>query len=195
MQITPTDIPAVKLMQPKRFGDHRGYFAETYSRPKFADIGIDLVFVQDNESLSAEVGTVRGLHFQRPPHAQDKLVRCVQGKLLDVAVDIRKGSPTYGRHVTAVLSAEQGQQLLVPAGFAHGFATLEPGTMISYKVTGVYAPDCDAGLLWSDPALGIDWQTAAGDAILSDKDTKLPTLAEFDSPFVYDPNAWCETMA
>lgn len=197
MDILPTDIPAVKLMRPKRFGDHRGYFAETYSQAKFADAGIDLVFVQDNESVSAEVGTVRGLHFQKPPHAQDKLVRCVRGKLLDVAVDIRKGSPTFGQHVTAVLSADNGDQLLVPAGFAHGFATLEPDTMISYKVTDVYAPQCDAGILWSDPALGIDWRVSGGEnkAILSDKDVKLPTLAELDSPFVYDPDAWCEVSA
>ncbi|MEM9882353.1 MAG: dTDP-4-dehydrorhamnose 3,5-epimerase [Planctomycetota bacterium] len=187
MQVLPTAIPAVQRLAPKRFGDHRGYFAEVYSRPKLAEHGIDLDFVQDNESLSAAVGTVRGLHFQTPPHAQDKLVRCAQGALLDVAVDIRKGSPTYGRHVTAVLSAENGEQLLVPRGFAHGFATLAPDTMILYKVTGTYAPQCDAGLLWSDPALGIDWQTTADDAVLSDKDAKLPTLAELDSPFVHDP--------
>ncbi|MBB6430130.1 dTDP-4-dehydrorhamnose 3,5-epimerase [Algisphaera agarilytica] len=187
MEIIPTDIPAVKLLRPKRFGDHRGYFAEVYSLPKLLDGGIDLTFVQDNESLSAEQGTVRGLHFQSPPHAQDKLVRCVQGVLLDVAVDIRKGSPTFGQHVTAVLSAENGDQLLVPKGFAHGFATLAPDTMVMYKVTDVYAPQCDAGILWKDPALGIDWQTAEDAAILSDKDVKLPLLAELDSPFVYDP--------
>ncbi|MEM1027795.1 MAG: dTDP-4-dehydrorhamnose 3,5-epimerase [Planctomycetota bacterium] len=187
MQIIPTDIPAVKLIRPKRFGDHRGYFAETYSLPKLVEAGIDLTFVQDNESLSAEVGTVRGLHFQSPPFAQDKLVRCVQGSLLDVAVDIRRGSPTFGKHVSAVLSAENGDQLLVPKGFAHGFATLLPDTMVMYKVTDVYSPECDAGLLWKDPALGIDWQTAEEAAVLSDKDVKLSTLAELDSPFVYDP--------
>ncbi|MEM9420370.1 MAG: dTDP-4-dehydrorhamnose 3,5-epimerase [Planctomycetota bacterium] len=187
MEIIPTDIPAVKTLRPKRFGDHRGYFAEVYSLPKLLDSGIDLTFVQDNESLSAEQGTVRGLHFQSPPHAQDKLVRCVQGALLDVAVDIRKGSPTFGQHVTAVLSAENGDQLLVPKGFAHGFATLEPNTMVMYKVTDVYAPQCDSGILWKDPALSIDWQTAEGAAILSDKDVKLPLLADLDSPFLHDP--------
>ncbi|MEM1109185.1 MAG: dTDP-4-dehydrorhamnose 3,5-epimerase [Planctomycetota bacterium] len=188
MEIIPTDIPAVKLLRPKRFGDHRGYFAETYSLPKLADAGIDLAFVQDNESLSAEQGTVRGLHFQSPPHAQDKLVRCVQGALLDVAVDIRKGSPTFGQHVSAVLSAENGDQLLVPKGFAHGFATLEPNTLVMYKVTDVYAPQCDAGILWKDPALGIDWQAPDDAAVLSDKDVKLPLLADLDNPFVYAPD-------
>jgi dTDP-4-dehydrorhamnose 3,5-epimerase len=184
MQILPTDIPAVKLIRPRRFGDHRGYFAETYSAAKFEAEGIDLTFVQDNESLSAEPGTLRGLHFQRPPHAQDKLVRCVQGAVLDVAVDIRKGSPTYGNHVTAELSAENGDQLLVPVGFAHAFVTLTPGCLVQYKVTDVYAPDCDAGLLWSDPALGIDWPIEGG-PVLSEKDAVLPTLADLDSPFVY----------
>lgn len=187
MEIIPTPISAVKLLRPKRFGDHRGYFAEVYSLPKLIEAGIDLAFVQDNESLSAEIGTVRGLHFQSPPHAQDKLVRCVQGALLDVAVDIRKGSPTFGQHVSAVLSADNGDQLLVPQGFAHGFATLVPDTMVMYKVTDVYAPQCDAGLLWKDPALGIDWRTVEHAAVLSDKDVKLPTLAELESPFVYDP--------
>lgn len=185
MQVIPQSIPAVKLLRPKRFGDHRGYFAETYSAPKLAAEGIDLVFVQDNESLSAEQGTVRGLHFQSPPHAQDKLIRCPQGAILDVALDIRKGSPTYGQHVTAVLSAENGDQLLVPKGFAHGFATLTPDAMVVYKVTDVYAPQCDAGVLWSDPALGIDWQTDPKDAVLSEKDAVLPVFAEFESPFVY----------
>ncbi|MEM7626634.1 MAG: dTDP-4-dehydrorhamnose 3,5-epimerase [Planctomycetota bacterium] len=189
MQVTPTDISAVKLIHPKRFGDHRGYFVETYSAAKFASHGIELVFVQDNESLSAEVGTVRGLHFQSPPHAQDKLVRCPRGAILDVAVDIRVGSPTYGQHVTAVLSAENGDQLLVPKGFAHGFSTLTPDAMVSYKVTDVYAPQCDAGILWSDPDLAIDWQTEAGDAVLSEKDAALPTFADFESPFVFDPAA------
>ena len=193
MQVIPTDIPAVKLIRPKRFGDHRGYFVETYSAAKFAEHGIDLTFVQDNESLSAEIGTVRGLHFQSPPHAQDKLVRCPQGQILDVAVDIRVGSPTYGQHVTAVLSAENGDQLLIPKGFAHGFATLTPDAMVSYKVTDVYAPQCDAGILWSDPDLAIDWRTNAADAVLSAKDAELPAFADFESPFVYDPAASTES--
>ncbi len=186
MQVIPQSIPAVKLLRPRRFGDHRGYFAETYSTPKFRDAGIDLTFVQDNESMSAEKGTVRGLHFQKPPHAQDKLIRCPQGSILDVALDIRKGSPTYGQHVANVLSEENGDQMLVPKGFAHAFVTLLPDTMVMYKVTDVYAPQCDAGVLWSDPALGIDWQIDPASAILSEKDGKLPTLADFDSPFVYE---------
>ncbi len=185
MNIIPTQIPDVLIVQPKRFGDHRGYFSETFKLAALSDAGIDLNWVQDNESLSAEVGTIRGLHFQSPPHAQDKLVRCVQGALLDVAVDIRKGSPTYGQHVAVELSAENGLQLLVPAGFAHGFATLLPNTLVQYKVTDVYAPDCDAGIAWDDPELGIDWQTDAEKAVLSDKDRKHPTLADFDSPFAY----------
>ena len=186
MQVTPLSIPAVKLIQPKRFGDHRGYFAETYSTPKFRAAGLDLTFVQDNESMSAEKGTVRGLHFQKPPHAQDKLIRCPQGAILDVALDIRRGSPTYGQHVAHVLSEENGDQMLVPKGFAHAFVTLLPDTMVMYKVTDVYAPDCDAGVLWSDPALGIDWQIDPASAILSEKDGRLPTLEDFQSPFTYD---------
>ena len=186
MKITPTDISDVLLIEPKRFGDHRGYFAETFKASALKDAGVELNWVQDNESLSATVGTVRGLHFQTPPSAQDKLVRCVQGSLLDVAVDIRVGSPTYCKHVTAVLSAENGHQLLVPAGFAHGFATLLPDTLVQYKVTNPYAPDCDAGIAWNDPALGIDWQIAAEKAVLSEKDTQHPTLADYASPFTYN---------
>lgn len=186
MEIIPQSIPAVKLIRPKRFGDHRGYFAETYSLAKLLAGGIDLTFVQDNESLSAEAGTVRGLHFQTPPHAQDKLVRCVKGVVLDVAVDIRKGSPTFGQHVAVELSAENGDQLLVPVGFAHGFATLTPDALVMYKVTDVYAPDCDAGIIWNDPALGIDWRIDADNATLSAKDKVHPTLADLDNPFVYE---------
>jgi len=185
MLVLPQSIPDIKLFRPKRFGDHRGYFAETYSLPKLLEQGIDLTFVHDNESLSADAGTVRGLHFQKPPHAQDKLIRCVQGAILDVAVDIRKGSPTYGQHVAAELSADNGDQMLVPKGFAHGFATLTADTLVMYKVTDVYAPDCDAGLAWNDPALGIDWQVDPAKATLSDKDTRNPMLDVFDSPFTY----------
>ena len=188
MQVIPQSIPAVKLIRPKRFGDHRGYFAETYSPPKFRDAGLDLAFVQDNESMSAEKGTVRGLHFQKPPHAQDKLIRCPQGAILDVALDIRRGSPTYGQHVANVLSEENGDQMLVPKGFAHAFVTLLPDTMVMYKVTDVYAPQCDAGVLWSDPALKIDWQIDPASAILSDKDRQLPTLENLASPFTYSPD-------
>lgn len=185
MKITDTDIPDVKLIEPKRFGDHRGYFAETFKASALKDAGVELNWVQDNESLSATVGTVRGLHFQTPPFAQDKLVRCVQGSLLDVAVDIRVGSPSYGQHVAVELSAANGHQLLVPAGFAHGFATLRADTLVQYKVTNPYAPDCDAGIAWDDAALNIDWQVAPGKAVLSDKDTKHPVLADYASPFTY----------
>lgn len=177
----------VRLIRPKRFEDARGWFCETYSTGAFARLGIPDVFVQDNHSLSRPVGTVRGLHFQTPPAGQAKLVRCVRGRILDVAVDVRAGSPTYGRWVAAELSAENGHQLFVPVGFAHGFATLEPDTEVAYKVSALYAPACDGGIRWDDPALGIDWRLPAGVApVLSPKDAALPLLAEFDSPFAYD---------
>ncbi len=170
-------IDGVIEYTPKRFGDDRGYFTETHNRRTFTDLGIDVDFVQDNESLSAQVGTVRALHFQIAPSAQGKLVRCSRGALLDVAVDIRHGSPTYGDHVAVRLDPEAGNQLWIPPGFAHGFCTLEPDTMISYKVSGgYYDPACDRALLWSDPALGIDWPVSPEDATVSDKDHKAPTL-------------------
>ena len=175
----------VKLVQPRRFGDHRGFFAETYSRRVYAEMGIDDEFVQDNHSLSAEAGTLRGLHFQGPPAAQAKLVRCGRGALFDVAVDIRKGSPTYGRWVGYELSSENGAQLFVPAGFAHGFVTLQPDTEIVYKCSDYYAPDCEGALRWDDPAIGIDWPLTV-DPVLSDKDAVAPSLAELDSPFVFE---------
>jgi dTDP-4-dehydrorhamnose 3,5-epimerase len=171
-------IPDVRLLQPRRFGDDRGWFAETWSRRT-----LDADFCQDNMSMSAYVGTVRGLHFQSPPHAQAKLVTVVAGRIIDVAVDIRKGSPTYGRHVAVELSAVQGNQLFVPRGFAHGFCTLEPGTIVMYKVDGFYAPECDAGIYWADPDLGIKWPVAVDQAHVSAKDQKLPKLAKIDSPF------------
>jgi dTDP-4-dehydrorhamnose 3,5-epimerase len=186
MQITELELPGVRLIQPKRFGDHRGYFAETWSAAKFAEAGLPTTWVQDNESLSAEKGTVRGLHFQRPPHAQAKLIRCIQGSILDVAVDLRQGSPTFGQHLTRVLDGTNGDQLFVPKGFAHGFATLEPDCLVQYKVNDIYAPHLDSGVIWNDPALGIDWQTDSPDAVLSEKDQKLPTLAELDNPFTFE---------
>lgn len=178
-----SEIEGLLLLEPKKFGDERGFFSETYNRRQLAALGFDAEFVQDNQSLSVEVGVVRGLHFQSPPQAQAKLVRVVRGAILDVAVDLRRGSPTYGDHVAVELSAANWRQLLVPAGFAHGFATLVPETEIVYKVTGYYAPDHDHGLLWNDPALGIDWPVAAEAAILSAKDRIQPRLAEIDSPF------------
>lgn len=176
----------VVLVKPKRFGDERGWFMETWSRRKFAELGIGPDFVQDNHSLSRDVGTVRGLHFQTPPHAQGKLVRCTAGRIVDYAVDVRRGSPTYGRHVSTELSAENGWQLWVPVGFAHAFVTLEPDTEVVYKVTDYYAPDCDGGVRWDSPTIDIDWPLPPTGPVLSDKDRKLPTLSEFDSPFAYD---------
>ncbi|WAC59882.1 dTDP-4-dehydrorhamnose 3,5-epimerase [Brevundimonas sp. SL130] len=176
----------VTLLRPRRFGDARGWFMETYSEASALAAGIDARFVQDNQSFSAFEGTVRGLHYQRPPHAQAKLVRCVRGSIMDYAVDIRRGSPTYGHHVAAKLTAEGGEQLFVPVGFAHAFITLEPDVEVAYKVTDVYAPDCDGGIVWNDSTIGIDWPLPETGAVLSDKDKVLPTLAEFDSPFEYD---------
>ena len=183
MQVDEFGISAVKMLIPRKHGDRRGFFSEVYNQRALAQAGIDVEFVQDNHSLSAERGTVRGLHFQAPPFAQDKLVRVVRGAVFDVAVDLRRASPTYGRHVSAVLSAEAWNQLLVPTGFAHGFMTLEPDTEVIYKVSNYYAPEHDKGLLWNDPALRIAWPIPEADAILSDKDRGQPRLAELVTPF------------
>jgi dTDP-4-dehydrorhamnose 3,5-epimerase len=174
-------IPDVLLIEPARFGDSRGFFSEVWSRRTLAQHGLEAEFVQDNHSLSREAGVVRGLHFQTPPAAQGKLVRVVRGAILDVAVDIREGSPTFGRHVAAVLSAENWRQLWVPRGFAHGFATLEPDTEVIYKVDAYYDRAADAGILWNDPALGIEWPVT--EAVLSDKDRAAPRLADIPPPF------------
>ncbi|MCK0207310.1 dTDP-4-dehydrorhamnose 3,5-epimerase [Starkeya koreensis] len=178
-------IPEIVLVQPVRHGDARGYFCETYKKPEFDAFGIDIAFVQDNESLSREVGVVRGLHFQTPPQAQAKLVRAVRGSIFDVAVDIRTGSPTFGKWVGVTLTAASGDQLFVPHGFAHGFCTLEPDTIVAYKVDAPYSPAHDAGIRWDDPAIGVDWPVEAGRAVLSGKDQKAPLLADYASPFVY----------
>ena len=174
--ITKTKLPGVVLLNPPRFGDNRGFFSESWNRKKLADEGIDLDFVQDNHSVSAAVNTVRGLHFQSPPHAQDKLVRCGRGALFDVAVDIRKGSPTFGEWVGYELTAENGLQLLIPAGFLHGFSTRAPDTEIIYKCSDYYSPECDGAVRFDDPDIGIDWGLE-GDAVLSEKDGKAPLLA------------------
>jgi dTDP-4-dehydrorhamnose 3,5-epimerase len=182
----PRDIPGLILLEPKKHGDHRGFFSETYNRARLAEAGFDAEFVQDNHALSGAVGVLRGVHFQSPPHPQDKLVRVVRGAILDVAVDIRKGSPTFGDHAAVELSADNWRQLLVPAGFGHGYVTLTPDTEVVYKVTAYYAPAHDHGFAWDDPDLGIDWGVAAGAAILSDKDRAQPPLAAIDSPFVWE---------
>jgi dTDP-4-dehydrorhamnose 3,5-epimerase len=176
----------VKIVTPKRFGDARGWFSETYTERNFRALGLDYHFVQDNHSLSRVQGTLRGIHFQTPPHGQDKLVRCVRGRILDVAVDLRRGSPTFGHWVSLELSAENGRQLFVPIGFGHGFVTLEPDTEVIYKVTDYYAPECDGGIRWNDSAIGVDWQLAGAGPQLSAKDEKLPFLQDFESPFEYD---------
>ena len=176
--VTPLGIPEVKLVSCPRYGDSRGFFSEVYNHRAFAEAGIDQLFVQDNHARSGAAGTLRGLHFQSPPFAQDKLVRVARGRIFDVAVDIRKGSPTFGRHVSAELSADAWNQLLVPAGFAHGYLTLEPDTEVLYKVTSYYEPAHDHGILWSDPALAIEWPTVGKPFTISDKDTRLPPLAK-----------------
>ena len=177
MDVIETLISAVKLIRPRRHKDPRGVFAETYSARSLKAAGISTTFVQDNHSTSLRSGTVRGLHFQIPPHAQAKLVRVVRGVVLDVAVDLRHGSPTFGRHVAAVLTAEDWSTLFIPEGFAHGFCTLEPDTEVVYKASAHFAPTHDRGVRWNDPALGIDWPVSDDAAILSEKDRSLPPLA------------------
>ncbi|MFN3867590.1 MAG: dTDP-4-dehydrorhamnose 3,5-epimerase [Hyphomicrobiaceae bacterium] len=185
MIIEPTSIPDVRIVTPKIFRDARGFFSETFNAQALAEAGIVGTFVQDNQSLSVQPGVIRGLHFQIAPRAQDKLIRVTRGAILDVAVDIRKGSPSYGRHVAVELSADNWRQLWVPKGFAHGFCTLQPDTEVIYKVTDFYAPECDRGIAWDDPALAIAWPVPAGGAILSDKDRKAPRLADIEPPFAY----------
>ena len=175
-------------IKPERYADHRGFFAETYSLRKFSELGIDIEFVQDNHSLSREVGTLRGLHFQAPPQAQAKLVRCGRGAIFDVAVDIRRGSPTYGEWKGYELTAENGDQLYVPVGFAHGFLTLEPDSEIVYKCSDYYAPETEGTILWNDPDIGIDWPTEA-EPILSDKDAVAPVFSDLESPFIFGENS------
>lgn len=182
MQIEKTALPGVLILTPQRFGDARGFFAETWNRARLAEAGITADFVQDNHSLSARKGTLRGLHFQAPPHAQAKLVRCGRGALLDVAVDIRRGSPTEGAWVTAELSAENGRQVWIPEGFAHGFLTLSDDTEIVYKCTDYYAPEADGAVRWD--SCGIDWPLSDV-PVLSQKDAEAPPLAAFRTPFAW----------
>lgn len=186
MEIEQTRLSGVVVLTPRRFADNRGSFSESWNKTTLAKAGFDIDFVQDNESHSKDRGTVRGLHYQSPPHSQTKLVRCGQGRVLDVAVDIRKGSPTFGEHFSVELSAENGKQLLVPAGFLHGFSTLTEDCVLLYKCSDFYAPECDGAVHFSDPALGIDWGIDMDTAVLSDKDAAAPMLADIDNPFTYE---------
>jgi dTDP-4-dehydrorhamnose 3,5-epimerase len=183
MEVEALALDGVKLVRTRRFGDQRGYFVETWNRRSFAANGLDADFVQDNVSLSRSVGTIRGLHYQREPFAQAKLIRVLRGAILDVAVDLRRASPTFGRHVSIVLSAEGGEQLFIPVGFAHGLCTLEPDTEVAYKVSDFYSPEHDAGIMWNDPDLAIDWRLGGRQPILSEKDAGLPRLASIEPPF------------
>jgi dTDP-4-dehydrorhamnose 3,5-epimerase len=187
MEVIKTAIEGVYIIDPKVFGDSRGYFFESFSEREFQEKVGDIHFVQDNESMS-KYGVMRGLHFQRPPYAQSKLVRCVKGKVIDVAVDIRKGSPTYGQHVAVLLTEENHRQFFIPQGFAHGFAVLSEQAVFQYKCDNFYHPEVDGGISILDESLGIDWGLTIEEALLSEKDTKHPKLAEFDSPFVYKEN-------
>lgn len=183
MRVIETQIPAVKRVVPNRFGDDRGWFSETFRADVLAAAGIDDAFVQDNQSFSAQSGTVRGLHFQLAPAGQAKLVRVLSGAILDVAVDLRRGSETYGRHVAVRLDAAEGEQLYVPVGFGHGFCTLEPDTMVAYKVSAYYSREHDRNLAWNDPDLAIAWPVGEGEAVLSDKDRVAPSFAELGAVF------------
>jgi dTDP-4-dehydrorhamnose 3,5-epimerase len=183
MQVVATKIEAVKIITQRRFYDDRGFFEEIFNSQRFKEHGLECDFVQDNHSYSREVGAIRGLHFQTPPFAQDKLVGCPRGALLDVAVDLRSGSATYGQYVCEELTPENGRQLFVPIGFAHGFCTLKPDTEITYKVSNYYAPDHDAGIAWNDSDLAIKWPVSSGDAKLSEKDQRLPFLKNAPEAF------------
>lgn len=185
MQIEELPLPGAFVLTPKRFGDDRGFFSETFSARAFEEIAPGVNFVQDNHSLSRDAGTLRGLHFQLPPHAQGKLVRVPRGRVLDVIVDVREGSPTYGQHTGVELSAENWKQMWIPAGFAHAFCTLEPDTEFCYKVTEFYAPQSDSGLAFDDPDLGIEWPFPNEQLILSAKDRELQSLRDFQSPFTF----------
>src|SRR5262245_7920621 len=188
MKVKALALEEVKLLTPKIFRDERGFFSETYHYKALAAAGIDRTFVQDNQSLSRAKGVLRGLHFQIAPHAQGKLVRVTRGAIFDVAVDIRQGSPSFGRHVSAILSADNWSQLWVPEGFAHGFCTLEPDTEVIYKVTDFYAPECDRGLAWDDPDLGIAWPLSGSQVMLSDRDRQHPRLRDLPAHFKYRPS-------
>lgn len=191
MNVIQTSIPGVVVIEPRVFGDSRGYFFESYSQREFDEKVRPVHFVQDNESMSSR-GVMRGLHFQRPPYSQSKLVRCVKGIVLDVVVDIRKGSPTYGKHVECLLTEDNHRQFFIPRGFAHGFSVLSETAVFQYKSDNFYAPQADGGISILDDSLGIDWGIPAESAILSEKDTKHPLLKDFDSPFDFNENLYPE---
>jgi dTDP-4-dehydrorhamnose 3,5-epimerase len=187
LKVEKTGLDGVLVLTPRRFGDDRGFFSESWNRRTLAENGVFLPdFVQDNHSMSHQPGTVRGLHYQAPPHAQGKLVRCGRGRLYDVAVDFRRGSPSFGRWVGVELSFENGRQLWIPAGFLHGFVTREPDTEIIYKCTDHYAPDCDGAVRWDDPDIGIDWGLGDTAPLLSPKDAAAPLLSQVPSPFEWE---------
>lgn len=189
MEVEETAIPAVKKLIPRRFKDARGYFSEVWNARRLAEAGLDIAFVQDNHSYSAEAGTIRGLHYQSPPAAQGKLVRVARGRILDVAVDVRRGSPTFGNWVAEELSSENGVQLWVPKGFLHGFATLEPHTDVLYKVDAHYAPECDGCVRYDDPDLAVAWGVDPERIVLSEKDAAAPSFRDFVTPFEYLPTS------
>ena len=186
MRVESTSIPDVKLVLPRKHGDHRGFFSEVFRDDAFAAAGIHGPWIQDNHSFSADVGTIRGLHFQGPPHGQAKLMRVTRGAILDVAVDLRIGSPWFGQHIAVRLSAAEWNQLWVPVGFAHGFCTLEPDTEVLYKVTAYYSPESDRGVRWDDPDIGIEWPVTPGTERMSEKDRQMPLLRELPEIFRYE---------
>jgi len=189
LAVEPLALAGVVLVHPKRFADRRGVFCETYRKDAYRTAGLLADFVQDNQARSSSAGTVRGLHFQGPPEPQGKLVHVLSGAIFDVAVDIRQGSPTYGQWCAATLSADSAEQIFVPSGFAHGYCTLEDDTVVAYKVDRYYAPECEGGIRWDDPAIGIVWPVEAENPVVSEKDRGLPVLAELASPFRWD-KAW-----
>ena len=186
LNVDETPLAGLRVLTPRRFGDARGFFSESWNARRMAENGMDIAFVQDNHSLSTEPATLRGLHFQSPPHAQAKLVRCGRGRLWDVAVDIRKGSPTFGRWFGTELSFENGRQMLIPEGFLHGFVTLQPETEIVYKCSDYYTPDCDRAIAWDDPDLAIAWPLDGGAPVLSEKDAVAPAFRDFENPFTWE---------
>jgi dTDP-4-dehydrorhamnose 3,5-epimerase len=187
MEVLETAIPDIKLLKPVRHVDSRGFFSEVFKENVLREHGIGIHFVQDNLTLSASKGVVRGLHFQIPPFAQAKLLRVTAGSIFDVAIDLRWGSPNFGRHVAVTLSAADWNQIFIPEGFAHGYCTLEPNTEVTYKVSAYYSPEHDRGLLWNDPALGIAWPVSAGEAVVSGRDRTHPVLSRLPPYFCYDP--------